>query len=113
MDATMTKDHTHVRIKRELWDAIKQVAEEKGMSGAALVSELMEDGTSPGYLLGQKLNDLQTYCSANESELSGYFEHDGEDNYGWLKDFIGRTLSEIENTESEADEDDEANDDYD
>jgi len=107
MDATMTKDHTHVRIKRELWDAIKEVAEENGMSGAALVSELMTDGTSPGYRLAQKLKDLQAYCEANGKALANYFEHDGDDNYGWLKEFIANTLEAIDTLEVVADEDDE------
>jgi len=78
------------------------------MSGAAMMKEIMEGGSSPGYLLAEKLKDLQAYCSANEKSLAKYFEHDGEGYYEWLKDFITKTLEQIEATE-----DDDQDEDYD
>jgi len=106
MEDTMTTDHTHVRVRRDLWEAIQKVAEDRGMSGASMMKELMEGGSTPGYMLAEKLKDLQAYCSANEKALVKFFEYDDEDNYGWLKDYTSRTLSEIEHTESGDDQDD-------
>jgi len=107
MDATMTKDYTQVRIRKDLWEAIKSVADENGMSGAAMIQDLMVQGASPGYRLAEKLKDLQAYCEANSKELANYFEHDGDQNYEWLKDFIEKTLEAIDTLEVVADDYDE------
>jgi len=105
MEDTMTSDSTHVRVPKALWEAIQKVAGDRGMSGAAMMKEIMEGGSSPGYMLGEKLKDLQAYCRDHEAELGKYFEFDGEGNYEWLKDFITKTLDQIEATESD-DQDD-------
>jgi len=107
MEDTMTDDHTHVRVRRDLWTAIQKVAEDRGMSGASMMKELMEGGSSPGYILAEKLKDLQAYCEANGKALANYFEHDGDDNYGWLKESIANTLEAIDTLETVADDDDE------
>jgi len=108
-DAIMTDDDTvQVRVKRSVWDRIKNRAKERDMSAVQMTNDLLDDRVKVGIgpLFATELQRLQAFCSRHDSELKEFFKYDEEDAYGWLKDFIVSTISEIEHTEDDDQDDD-------
>jgi len=110
MNAQSRDDGTvQVRVKRSVWDRIKNRAKERDVSAVQMANELLDGRVEVGIgpLFATELQRLQVFCARHESELKEFFKYDEEDRYGWLKDFIVSTISEIEHTETmEYDDDD-------
>jgi len=102
MEEVMVADTTHIRVDKELWELVKERADMAGITGAAMVRNLL-DPVSVGVLLAKQIRVLEAFCAEHESELVDYFEEDWEGKYNALKQFMGETLSEIEDVE-DADE---------
>jgi len=103
----MSDEQVHVRIKRSVWERIRELANSQDVSGTKMLEEVLDGridvGIGPRF--AKELKSLQDFCARNEAELKEFFKYDEEDRYGWLKDFIVSTLSEIEHTEND-DQDD-------
>jgi len=103
----MATDQVFVRIKKTVWDRIRELANSQDVSGTKMLEEVLDDHIEVGIgpRLAKELERLQAFCSRHDSELKEFFKYDDEDRYGWLKDFIVSTISEIEHTEDD-DQDD-------
>jgi len=99
---TMKDDQIQVRIKRSVWDRIKELADGQEVSGTKMLEDVLDGRVVVpiGQTLVAEIHRLQDYCARNDSALVEYFEHDGDDEYGWLKDKMERTLEVIENIET-------------
>jgi len=110
---TMSDEQVHVRIKRSVWERIRELANSQDVSGTKMLEEVLDGGLEVGIgpKLAKELEHLQDFCARHDAELKEFFKYDDEDSYGWLKDFLVRTLSEIEHTDSEDDQDDQVDED--
>jgi len=105
---TMSDEQVHVRIKRSVWERIRKLANSQDVSGTKMLEEVLDGRIEVGIgpRLAKELERLQDFCARNDSELKEFFKYDEEDAYGWLKDFIVSTLSEIEHTDDDDQDDD-------